>query len=75
MMKRIPGIVPILALTALAALPVGLTMATPVAADCTTGMGTCYDDDEATCVIFDPNGHSDPVVVHDACDGETKGCA
>lgn len=53
-MKRIPWIVPILALTALATLLIGLSMATPVAADCTTGMGTCYDDDTATCVIFDP---------------------
>ena len=70
-MKRIPGIVPILALTALAALPVGLTMATPVAADCTTGMGTCYDDDTATCVLFNPYTGG-TVVVYDACDAETE---
>ena len=75
-MKKIACTVMMLALTALATLPVGLTMATPVAADCTTsGMGTCYGHEDATCVLFDPNGSSPPVVVHNSCDGESKGCA
>ena len=74
-MKKMACVVMTLALTALATLPVGLTMATPVAADCTTGMGTCLYMANATCVLFDPNGSSPPVVVHNSCDTDSKMCS
>ena len=48
--------------------------ALPAASGTALMMGTCYDQENATCVLFDPNGHSPPYEKEGACDSDTPGC-
>ncbi len=86
-MKQIAWIVTTLIVVAVVTVSADPMVPAPVAADagipdavaashpCATGlMGTCHDMENATCVLFDPNGHSPPYVQDGACDGSDDDC-
>ncbi len=77
----------LLAVTAAAPVPDGLTMPATVAAEvsgleaeaashpCSTGLGgTCKDEEGSTCYIFNPHFPGPPVRQEGACNSESNGC-